>query len=145
MNVLIKRPVNRNHYVDPFDRIWKDFSYASPTRHYKPWLSKPAVNLKENDEQFDLQMAIPGFVRADFKIKVEHDILDIKLEKGKDDQKENYTKKEFSFAPFHRRFEIGNAIEQEQIKAEYINGILHISLPKKEEARPPVPQKIEIR
>jgi HSP20 family protein len=144
MNVLIKSPAKRSHFVDPFDRIWKDFSNESSTRHYKPWLTKPAVNLKENEHQFEIQLAIPGFVREDFKIKIEESILDINLEKGKEDQKDHFTKKEFSFAAFHRRFEMGNTIEQEQIKAEYINGILNIILPKKEEAKPPVPRKIEI-
>lgn len=144
MNVLVKRPVKRRHYVDPFDQIWRSYDQKATSRNNQTNITKPAVNILDKPDQFEIQMAIPGFIREDFKIKVEDNLLLIQLEMNHAEKDENFIKKEFAFNAFERKFEMGDTVQQDQIKAEYLNGILKITLPKKEEAKPPVPRKIEI-
>ncbi len=97
----------------------------------------PAVNIKEDDKQFLMEMAIPGFNKKDFKVNVEEQLLTISSEQEdkKEEKSGNYTRKEFSFSGFSRSFSLPKTIMVDDIKAEYENGILSIALPKKEEVK----------
>jgi HSP20 family protein len=97
----------------------------------------PATNITENDQAFQLEMAVPGFGKEDFRINLEKDILTVSSEKEKneksDEKKEDtFRRCEFGHRNFSRSFSIPEAIDKEGIKAEYLNGILTITLPKKE-------------
>ncbi|WP_299486019.1 Hsp20/alpha crystallin family protein [uncultured Allomuricauda sp.] len=100
--------------------------------------SAPAVNIKDNTEGFELELAVPGGKKKDFKIEVENDILTISSEvKSKDTEtKENYTRKEFTYASFKRAFTLPETVDGSKIDAKYEDGILKVALPKKEEALP---------
>ena len=97
----------------------------------------PATNVTEDDQAFHLEMAIPGHSKEDFKINLEKDILTISAEREKseinDEQKQQaYRLREFGPDDFCRSFSLPEAIDNEAITAEYLNGILMITLPKKE-------------
>jgi len=99
--------------------------------------SKPAVNIAEKADNYTIEVAAPGFSKNDFKINVENNVLTISSSKetkneGKED---NYTRKEFSYASFSRSFSLPESTETENISASYTNGILYVSVPKKEEAK----------
>lgn len=108
----------------------------------------PAVNVKEADDNFEIQLAAPGMEKENFKINVENNILSISAEtkSGNEEKDENgkYTKREFSFNSFKRSFSLPESDDDEDIKANYENGILKLSIPKKEEARPKPPRRIAI-
>ncbi|HEU4716569.1 MAG TPA: Hsp20/alpha crystallin family protein [Bacteroidia bacterium] len=116
-----------------------------------PWfrevISKafPAVNIRETAKDYSIEFAVPGFKKEDFKIRVEKDVLivsaDEKEEKKED--KETYTRREFSFHSFSRSFILPESAERENIEAKYENGILKIVVSKKQSA--PVPAKKEIQ
>jgi HSP20 family protein len=106
----------------------------------------PAVNIKESETGFELELAIPGKRKEDFNVEIDHDVLTISLEeKSKEEKKEeNYTRREFSFDAFKRSFTLPETVDSDKIKASYKDGILSFSLPKKEEALPKPKRLIEI-
>ncbi|WP_417428802.1 Hsp20/alpha crystallin family protein [Halpernia sp.] len=114
--------------------------------NFNTGISLPKVNIKETANDFSLEMAVPGFKKTDFKIDVENGILSISTEKTQnvEENEENYTFQEFGFSSFKRTFTLPETVEDEFINATYIDGILKISLPKKEEAKQKPPRSIEI-
>ena len=108
----------------------------------------PSVNIKESNEDFEVEVAAPGLNRDDFKIEVEHGLLRISSEKEVSNETadgQHFTQREFSYQSFCRSFTLPNSADSDKIGAKYENGILKISIPKKEEAKPRPPRKIEIR
>ena len=100
-------------------------------------VSTPSVNIVEHDNQFVMQLAAPGLEKSDFNINIENDYLVISTEKktekeetGKDGK---FTRREFNYKSFKRSFQLDNNINREGITAAYENGVLNITLPKKEE------------
>ncbi|MDA3878802.1 MAG: Hsp20/alpha crystallin family protein [Prolixibacteraceae bacterium] len=107
----------------------------------------PAVNVKEDDDRFLIEVTAPGMKRDDFNVKIENNMLTISSEKKdeKDESKEGYTRKEFSFQSFQRSFSLPEwHILTDKISAKYNEGILHIELPKRDEVKPQPAKTIKI-
>ena len=106
----------------------------------------PTVNIIESDDNYRLEMAAPGLKKEDFKINVENDRLIVSSEKKTEasDKNEKYTRQEFSYSSFLRSFTLPEVVNLEAINANYENGILSLTLPKKEEAKPKAPREIKI-
>jgi HSP20 family protein len=93
----------------------------------------PAMNVKETDDRFDIEIAAPGFTKNDFEISIENGILRIEAEKKEEMEKkeENYTRREFNYNSFYRSFTLPeNVNEEEMIDATYKRGILKLVLNK---------------
>lgn len=92
----------------------------------------PAVNIRENEKNFEIEVAAPGFDKQDFQLNLEDNVLTISAENKKESQeeKENFTRKEFSYASFSRSFSLPETVKEEEIKAHYENGLLHLILNK---------------
>jgi HSP20 family protein len=97
----------------------------------------PAVNIKEEEKSFLLELAAPGLKKEDFKINVEKNLLTISSEvKTENEEKsESYTRQEFSFNSFSRSFKISENIMVDDISANYEDGILKVNLPKNVDAK----------
>lgn len=108
--------------------------------------SLPSANIIEEKERFLVELAAPGLEKEDFKVSLAENVLSVSVEKQEksEENKDNYTRKEFSYSSFKRSFNIPDTIQTEKIKAEYANGILQIALPKKEEAIVKPPKEIKI-
>ena len=110
--------------------------------------SMPAVNIRETNESFDVEMAAPGMTKNDFKIELEGNNLTISSEKKNEQEQkegENYTRREFSYQSFCRTFNLPkDVVDAENIKAKYEEGVLKLQIPKKEEAKLKPPRVIEI-
>ena len=106
----------------------------------------PAVNIKENEKSFEVELAAPGLDKKDFNITLDNDILTISSEKQdeKNEKNENFMRKEFQYTSFKRSFSLPESVNRENIKAIHKNGILIIALPKNEEARVIKNKKIKI-
>jgi len=114
-----------------FGDLFDDFA-VMPAKQF----ASPAVNIKETEKAFEIEIAAPGMTKDDFKIRVDNDEeLVIALEKkheDKDEHKgENYLRREFSYASYHQAFTLPDNIDVEAIKANMTNGVLGIVLPKK--------------
>jgi HSP20 family protein len=94
----------------------------------------PSVNVTENEKEFKIEMAAPGLERKDFKMEVENGVLYISSEKEEEskEEKKNYTRREYSYNSFIRSFTLPDNSLPDKINAKYENGVLNITLPKKE-------------
>ena len=117
-----------------------------PDRFWNGKRAEPALNIKETDENFEIELAAPGFAKKDFEVTIEDGCLNISAAKehSKEETEENYTRREFSYNSFERSLQLPESVKQEEIKAKYNDGILSFKLAKKEEAKKTPPKKIEI-
>jgi HSP20 family protein len=107
----------------------------------------PAVNIRETDTNFEVELSAPGKNKEDFTIEIDQDVLSISSESGSENTttEGKYTRKEFSYTSFRRSFALPETVNEDEITASYESGILKISLPKREEALPKPKRAIEIR
>lgn len=147
---LIKRS---NRPVPTFARLLDNFLNddlcPTPGKAATLWNNTmPAVNIKESEDQYELEIAAPGMEKSDFQINIDQDLLTISSEKeNKTEEKEagKFTRREFSYSSFKRSFDLPETVDSSKIAASYTNGILNILVPKKEEAKPQPVRKIEIK
>jgi HSP20 family protein len=94
----------------------------------------PNANIIENGKDYQIELAVPGLERKDFKVEVENDTLIVSAEKEEEKKTEdkNYRSREFSYNSFYRSFNLPDNLKVDNINAEYHNGVLKITLPKKE-------------
>ena len=107
----------------------------------------PAVNIKETKDDYQVEVAAPGMKKDDFTIELDNNLLVIsseKEEKKEENEKGEFTRREFSYQSFKRSFTLPKTIEDGKIKATYKEGVLSISLPKKEEAKEKPKRMIDI-
>lgn len=107
----------------------------------------PSVNIKETADNFEVEVAAPGMEKKDFNITLNGNLLTISSSKQYEDEKkeQNYTRREFSYQSFQRSFDLPkDVVDADKINARYENGLLHLTIPKKEEAKQKAPRMIEI-
>lgn len=108
----------------------------------------PLVNIKENSENFEVEMAAPGMNKEDFKVELDGTVLTITSEKRNENEVkegERYSRREFSYQSFQRSFQLPKeVVDADKIEARYDNGVLRLVIPKKEEAKPKPPRMIQI-
>ncbi len=106
----------------------------------------PAVNIKENKDNFSIEMAVPGMKREDFKINLEGDLITISSEKENESKEEQkgYTKREYNYSSFSRSFTLPAAANTDMINARYADGVLNLTIPKREEAAKAAAKKITV-
>lgn len=109
----------------------------------------PAVNIKETKENYSIEIAAPGMKKEDFNIEVENDVLAISsgMENSHEekDMDGRYTRREFSYSSFRRNFTLPQTVDGEKISASYVDGVLNISIPKREEAKEKPSKRIEVK
>ncbi|WP_417444896.1 Hsp20/alpha crystallin family protein [Joostella sp.] len=139
--------VKRNNVVYPsfFDEVFNP-DWFGGTENKKSFV--PPVNIKENDNGFSLELAVPGMKKDDFKVEIDKNVLtvsaEVKNEKEASKENEVYSRKEFSFSSFKRVFTLPDTVNNDEINATYEAGVLTLALPKKEEALPKPKRLIDI-
>ncbi len=128
-----------NPFPTLFDRMFDSDLMDWASRNFSETnTTLPSVNIKESNDSFEVEMAAPGFSKQDFKIELNNDQLTISSEKKMENEEkegEQYTRREFSYQSFSRTFTLPNIVNGDKIHARYDNGVLRISIPKKEEAK----------
>lgn len=118
-------------------------------RFSSPWSQGhlPAVNVKETDKAFEVEVAAPGFNKKDFNISVDNGLLTVSAERREETEKrdENYTRREFGYESFSRAFNLPANTNEEDISAKYEEGILRLSIAKKNQAESKIKKAIEIK
>ena len=99
--------------------------------------SLPAVNIREDEKAFYLELAVPGMEKKDLKIEVKDDVLTISAEQKEEKQEdlEGYRRREFSYSSFCRSFYLPEDVNGDKIGATYRDGILNVEIPKLEEEK----------
>ncbi|MCQ6956645.1 Hsp20/alpha crystallin family protein [Mucilaginibacter aquariorum] len=97
----------------------------------------PAVNIAENDNEFHIELAVPGLKKEDFKINLDKNILTVSAEKKTENTAETkkYSKREYSYSSFVRSFTLPDSVDHSKIEADYTDGILKLTVAKREEAK----------
>jgi HSP20 family protein len=125
--------------TDLFDMNRRNFSGTNTTL--------PSVNIKENTDGFEVEMAVPGLKKEDFNIELNNDLLTITSEKKVENETkegEEFIRREFSYQEFKRSFTLPNIVDDEKIQAKYEDGVLKVYVPKREEVKPKPAKKIAI-
>lgn len=110
----------------------------------------PAVNIKETAENYEVEVAAPGMTKNDFRVELDGNVLTISSERtnrkeDNENEMERYSRKEFSYQSFQRSFTLQkDVVDIDKIQAKYENGLLHLIIPKKEEAKQKPPRLIHI-
>jgi len=138
-----------DQYPSLFDRFFENDLFDWSNRNFSATnTTLPSVNIKESDDDFEVEVAAPGFARDDFKIELNRELLTISSEKEINNEikeGQQFTQREFSYQSFSRQFSLPNTVDSEKITAKYDNGILKVVIPKKEEARRLLARTIEIK
>lgn len=159
MSTLVTMPKNgkdlskkRNVATLPSLSSWVDNFFENNLgtefmSNFNTGITLPAVNIKETNDQFVLELAIPGMKKSDFSIEVDNKILSISSEVKTENQMEEstYTRREFGYSSFKRTFTLPDNVESDRVNAHYRDGILLVMLPKREEAKQKPPKRIEIK
>jgi len=134
----------RRFFDDVFGRElfnWENNNFSTTST------TLPSVNIKETSDNYEVEVAAPGLDKNDFKVSLDGSLLTISSEKENQQvsEEENFTRREFSYQSFQRSFELPkNVVDEDKISARYENGLLYLSIPKKEEAKQKPPRVIEI-
>ena len=111
---------------------WMEDFFADNFKPAVNGISIPAVNISENKTAFKLNVAAPGFKKEDFKLEVQNGYLVISAEtkEEKEDKDEKYTRQEYSYNSFSRSFSLPEEIKEDNISAQYEDGLLKVTIPK---------------
>ncbi len=135
---LIKFNKNRFPWISDRVSTWLDTDDFFADDFFVRDRNIPAMNVKENKEDFEVELAVPGFSKKDIEVTMEDDVLHICAKKSKEEveEDEEYTRREFNYSSFDRKLQLPTSVDQkEKVKATYKDGILTLNLIKKEEAK----------
>ncbi len=131
---------NPNKVFKPaYNDVFESFFNADPFLSKSTLNRNPAVNIAESENEFHIELAAPGLKKEDFKINLEQNLLTVsaerKEEKSESDEARKYNRIEYNYSSFMRTFTLPETADHTKISAEYKDGILFISVTKKEEAK----------
>jgi HSP20 family protein len=140
---LVKR-TNRNYFPSVMDELFRP-DWFGGKENFSGIV--PPVNIRETDSSFEVELSAPGKSKEDFTVDIDNDLLTIASEKNEErtENEGKYTRREFSHTSFRRAFTLPETAKEDDIKASYENGILRISIPKKDEALPKPKRSIDIQ
>lgn len=137
-----KTPTFFNDFFKPWNE-WFDNSGGLLGRA----MTVPPVNITENKDDYLVSLAAPGMKRDDFKIDVDGNMLTISSEneENKEEKDKRFTRREYSYSSFSRSFTLPDEVNKEKIEAKYEDGVLKLTLPRKEEAKKPAAKHIAVK
>ena len=115
---------------------------------HSPWGHNfPPVNMKENAKSFEIELMVPGYNKKDFTISIEEEFLTVSAESKHEDEKkeDDYTQKQFGYSSFSRSFHLPANAKEQDIQAKYDDGVLKLTIPKKNLTAPTPKKAIEVR
>jgi len=121
---------------DRINRLFGETGFSGLPKAELAWA--PAVNILEDENAVVVKAELPDMNEKDVEVKIENNVLSIKGEKKleKEEKKENYHLIESSYGSFSRSFSLHGNLDADKASAKYEKGVLRITLPKKEEAKP---------
>ena len=139
--VKFNKPTNGNSNLrsySPLNSLFEDF-WDENLFGGRSVSRVPDVNISESEDHYTLEMALPGYTKDQLNVKIEDDVLTISSVVESEAQNEGtFLKREFNFSSFKRSFTLNETMDAEKVHAEMKNGILKLTLPKKEEAKPQI-------
>jgi HSP20 family protein len=140
------RTVNQNLVDQLFNSFMRN-DYDE--NHLNDCKCKPATNILETDNDFKVEILIPGIKKEEVQLNFHENVLTVKVELPETQEEQEggfkYQHREFTIYNFERKFKIPKTVNAENINARVENGILELVLPKKEEALPKPPMEIQVK
>jgi HSP20 family protein len=123
-------------FSETLEHLWSD-----ETRN---WM--PAVNIREGDNNYVIDLAVPGMDKKNFTVEVDNGVLTVSGERKQESQNndEKHTRREFHYGAFRRTFSVPEAADQEKVNASYSNGILTVTVMKREESKRKARRQVNI-
>ncbi|MBK8520217.1 MAG: Hsp20/alpha crystallin family protein [Chitinophagaceae bacterium] len=146
--LTVNKGIERMPFVfDDYFKPWNEWFDNGNSNLWGTAMNIPAVNITEHKDEYEVSLAVPGMKKDDFKIDVAGNMLTISSEKEekKEEEDKKFTRKEYNYSSFSRSFTLPEEINREKINAKYDNGILKISLPRKEAATKLTTKKIAVK
>ncbi|OIQ16236.1 MAG: molecular chaperone Hsp20 [Flavobacterium sp. MedPE-SWcel] len=139
---LVKRNNGNGRDLFPsmMDELLKDWAGGAQVAKN----TAPPVNVKELEASYSLSLMVPGWKKESFNIEIDNELLSISAEVKKEKEEGKFTRREFNLSSFKRVFTLPETVNTEEINASYQDGILEITLPKKEEVLPKAKRVIGI-
>lgn len=146
---LIKKNRNSFNAIPALfdDFVGRELFNWGNTNYSSTQTTIPMVNIKESAENFEVEVAAPGMNKKDFKIQLDNNLLTISSHKENEEetQHDGYNRREFSYQSFQRSFMLPkDVVDHDGILASYDNGLLRLTIPKREEAKQKGPRLIEV-
>lgn len=140
MKTLVRNYDNLNSFPALFNEFFGEPALAKWNNNV------PSANIKETEDHFSIELVAPGYKKDAFKVEVHERNLTISAEEKTESEEktETFLKKEYSFGSFTRSFRLPNTVDSDKIEATYEDGVLNLTIPKKEEAKPKEPKLISI-
>lgn len=133
---------NHKPFEGTFNNLVDDLFAEFPVlyKNEQNWKGTVPVNIKETDKNYSIEIVAPGFEKTDFKVSLEQQLLTISADKKNEVKFENekQIRSEYSYRSFKRSFTLDEKTDGTKIDAKYVNGVLTLNLPKKEEVKPAV-------
>ena len=107
----------------------------------------PMVNIRNLDKEFKVELAVPGYSKENLKVEVSDGILTVSSEQKmeKESAQDGWKRREFSYNSFSRSFQLPENADADKVNADFKDGVLNLSIPKKAEAKPARTKAVEIK
>jgi HSP20 family protein len=140
--MTVVRYKNRLNGESAFNNLLSDFFAPMPSLYRDEVRHTAPVNIRETEKEYLLDVVAPGLKKEDFQISLEKNLLTISVEKKEEpvNEGEKLIRSEYKHSAFKRSFTITEKVDAEAISAQYVNGVLTLNLPKKEEVKPATKQ-----
>ncbi|HEV7330768.1 MAG TPA: Hsp20/alpha crystallin family protein [Flavisolibacter sp.] len=139
--MTVVRYNNRLNGNPAFNNLLSDL-FPPTSSFYREQQRSVPVNIRETENEYRLEVVAPGWNKEDFKISLENNLLTVSVEKKEEtvNQNEKFVRREYKQSSFKRSFTVDEKINADAISAQYVNGVLTLNLPKKEEVKPATKQ-----
>ena len=123
---------------DRMNRLFQETAGSGGTSLTTAGAFVPPVDVYEDEQGLRLKLEVPGIDEKDFDVRIENNVLTVRGERKfeKEEKEENFRRVERSYGSFVRSFSLPTSVDTEKVSAEYKNGVLTVTLPKMEAAKP---------
>lgn len=143
MKYAVQNKPNSLGFMDDFDRFMNNFWDIAPLRREEQ-RKVPSVDVRETDNEYILEAELPGYGEEDVDVNVDNHVLHLSSKKEEDrtEEKKDYIMRERRSYSFSRSFVLPENVNEDKIKGTFKNGVLTLTMPKREEKKP---KKIDIK
>lgn len=137
--------ISRNNWMPEVFNDFFDTDFMTRTK-----ATAPAINVKETEKDYTVEVAAPGMTKDDFNVNIDKDgnlhiHMEAHIEKKEEDKKSHYLRREFAYSKFEQTLLLPDDVEKEAIAARVNDGVLTVTLPKMSKPECPAARQIEVK
>lgn len=137
--------ISRNNWMPEVFNDFFDTDFMTRTK-----ATAPAINVKETEKDYTVEVAAPGMTKDDFNVNIDKDgnlhiHMEAHTEKKEEDKKSHYLRREFAYSKFEQTLLLPDDVEKEAIAARVNDGVLTVTLPKMAKPECPAAHQIEVK